>query len=184
MIRKWLYLSTRLWIYTHTHSLTHTRSSRREVFCKKAVLICQEGLSLLLPVSCDQNRSIFPGGKIYVRTPTNFPGESCSHFPRKTLHFQNSSKIARKSNHLVEEQMICLVLMELAASELVDDQVDNNFRWLLISVSAQLILAGRHELYIVVSSAYCIVFNCNVSWRSFTYRLNSTGPKIDPCGTP
>ena len=79
---------------------TICRSSHREVFCKKGVLICQEGLSLLLPFSCHQNRSIFPGGKIYVRTPMDFPGESCSHFPRKTLHFQNSSKIARKPNHL------------------------------------------------------------------------------------
>ena len=70
------------------------------MFCKKGVLICQEGLSLLLPFSCHQNRSIFPGGEIYVRTPMDFPGESCSRFPRKTLHFRNSSKISRKPNHL------------------------------------------------------------------------------------
>ena len=37
------------------------RSSRPKVFSKKGVLICQEGLSLLLPVSYHQNTSIFPG---------------------------------------------------------------------------------------------------------------------------
>ena len=37
---------------------------------------------------------------------------------------------------------------------------------------------------IVVSSEYWKHGNWILSWRSVTYKLNKTGPRIDPCGTP
>ena len=69
--------------YYHTELLSKKRSSHREVFCKKGVLFCQEGLSLVLAEIYHQNRSfsqvdknISPGSIIYIRTGTDFQEEA------------------------------------------------------------------------------------------------------------
>ena len=37
---------------------------------------------------------------------------------------------------------------------------------------------------LVASAKKIIIINVDTSHMSFMYKINSTGPRIDPCGTP
>ena len=86
------------------------RSSRPKVFCKKGVLICQEGLALLVPVSYHQNRSIFPGRPNFyqeviftyehLRISQEAAVQRTDTFSLEDVLFSEQLKIARKENHL------------------------------------------------------------------------------------
>ena len=80
--------------------------------------------------------------------------------------------------------IICLVFFSFNNKFELVDQSSKVRIVLFDSAVAASSFKGKQWVIGVVSPAYWNAVQSSTSSRSFTYKFNNTGPKMDPCGTP
>ena len=78
--------------------------------------------------------------------------------------------------------MIKVVQFTLCDNLLTLNHISSNSSSLLTTHAVSIIFLVEQSM--IVSSANKILRNVDTSHVSFMYKINTTGPRIDPCGTP